>query len=534
MSQANPARLSRVKVCEYHHTMTTTSPQWTHLKSLARRNRETGIANLLRDESRLERFTASTGDLYLDFSKHLVTEEILDSLLDLATGSQLKERVGQLVSGATVNVSEGRAALHTGLRNPETHLPDGFAEHALAEREKLATMSEAVRNGSWTGHTGKAITDIITIGIGGSDLGPRMVTEALREYHDGPRIHFISNVDGAEILSLLPGLDAETTLVSICSKTFTTQETMINASTALTWLADSLGIKSAAASPHCIGITGNPEKALAFGISESRLLTFKDSIGGRYSTWSSIGFPACAAMGYDHFAEFLEGGAEMDRHFINTDFSHNMPVLMALLGVWYNNFLGAQSHAVIPYCQRLRLFVDHLQQLDMESNGKSSTLDNQAVESDTGPVIWGQTGTNGQHAFFQLLHQGTRLIPVDFIGVVTDRLSDERHHRVLLANMVAQAEALMTGRSGEDAHRFYPGNRPSSTLLLAELTPHNLGMLLALYEHKVYTQSVIWSINAFDQWGVELGKQLANDILDGKGGHDPSTLALLRKAGLTD
>ena len=513
--------------------MVTTSPEWTRLKALAERNGKAGIASLLEDESRLERFTASTGGLYLDFSKHPVTDEMLDALLELAAASQLKERIDQLVSGAIVNVSEGRAALHTGLRNPEPRLPNGFAAHTLAERDKLAAMSGAIRSGSWTGHTGKAITDVINIGIGGSDLGPAMVTAALREYHDGPRIHFISNVDGAEILSLLPGLDAETTLVSISSKTFTTQETMLNAATALAWLAGKLGIKSVAASPHCIGITGSPEQAMAFGIPESRLLTFKDSIGGRYSVWSSIGFPVCLAIGYDRFAEFLQGGAEMDRHFVNTDFARNMPVLMALLGIWYNNFLGAQSHAVIPYCQRLRLFVDHLQQLDMESNGKSSTLGNQTIGLDTGPVIWGQTGTNGQHAFFQLLHQGTRLIPIDFIGVVTDRLSDERHHRALLANMIAQGQALMSGKPGKDAHRSYPGNRPSSTLLLPELTPHNLGMLLALYEHKVYTQSVIWSINAFDQWGVELGKQLANNILDGRGGQDPSTRRLLRKARLT-
>lgn len=514
--------------------MVTTSPEWLRLQSLAEQTEKLNISSLFEDKSRLDNFSLTQPGIYLDYSKHLVNQEIFSALLELAEKQQLRTHIDKLFSGSIVNVSENRAALHTGLRNPSPDLPDGFAQHALAERDKLKTLSEDIRSGRWTGITGKPITDIVNLGIGGSDLGPKMVTEALREFHDGPRTHFISNVDGAEILSLLPTLDAERTLICICSKTFTTQETMLNAETALAWLANALDIADPAASAHCVGITGSPEQARAFGVPEKQLLTFRDSIGGRYSTWSSIGFAACTAVGFENFKSFLDGGAAMDEHFRETDFSENMPVVMALLGIWYNNFLGAQSHAVIPYCQRLKLFVDHMQQLDMESLGKSSTLDNQAVASDTGPVIWGQTGTNGQHAFFQLFHQGTRLIPIDFIGVIKDKLSNEAHHRVLLANMIAQAQALMTGKDGTDQHRFYAGNRPSTTLLLEELTPFNLGGLLALYEHRVFVQSVVWSVNPFDQWGVELGKALATDILNGSRDQDPSTQSLMQKSHLAD
>ncbi|MBO6563914.1 MAG: glucose-6-phosphate isomerase [Pseudomonadales bacterium] len=514
--------------------MTPTPPAWTHLQSLAERAHDTNIASLVNSLDRLNRFSLSLNGLHVDFSKHLVTDDVFDGLVTLARECGLSHHIEQLMSGAVVNVSEGRAALHTALRNPSHQLPDDFREHVYDERKKMRDLSDQIRNGSWRGSNGQSITDVVNIGIGGSDLGPKMVTEALREFHDGPRVHFLSNVDGAEIFSLLPQLNAASTLIVICSKTFTTQETMLNTKTAMAWLKDELNLQYPAASTHCIGITGSPQKAENFGIPPGQLLTFKDSVGGRYSTWSSIGFSACVAIGYEHFLAFLEGGAAMDQHFSDSSFEKNIPVISALLGIWYNNFLKAQSYAVVPYCQRLRLLVDHLQQLDMESNGKSATSDNQRSTLDTGPIVWGQTGTNGQHAFFQLLHQGQKLVPVDFIGVANDDLSNDEHHRILLVNMVAQAQALMNGKTGEDAHRFYPGNRPSTTMLIDELTPFNMGMLLALYEHKVYVQSIIWGTNAFDQWGVELGKQLTHDILEGDGEQDPSTRALLKKAGIID
>ena len=512
------------------------SPTWQKLASLA--ETPVDIASLCRDRTRLDRFSLEVAGLYADLSRHRVTDETLETLLQLARERQVLEQAAAMARGETVNPTEGRAALHTALRSasPSPALPDDCYDQMMAGRSKLRLLSDAIRTGAWKGVTGREITDVINIGIGGSDLGPRMVCEALREYRDGPRIHFIANVDGAEILALLPTLDAETTLIVISSKTFTTGETMLNAATALRWLGDTLGISAPASSPHCIGITSDAARARQFGIPEEQLLTFGEAIGGRYSVWSPIGLAVCVAVGHDAFESFLEGGGAMDQHFLHAAPDGNLPLLMGLIAVWYNNFLGAQSHAIIPYCQRLRLLVDYLQQLDMESSGKSALVNSQAQgedgKPDTGPVIWGQTGTNGQHAFFQLLHQGTKLVPVDFIGLARDDTSDPEHHRVLMANMIAQGEALMTGRPGDDPHRHYPGNRPSTTILLDTLSPRTLGALVALYEHKVFVQCALWGINPFDQWGVELGKALAGDILSGKGGHDPSTLALLRRTGL--
>ncbi len=510
---------------------------WQTLTHLAATTNALNIAELINEESRAERYTLTLPGLHLDYTRHLINNEILSSLLALATASDVRAKAVAMMRGDPVNRSEHRGALHTGLRGTAGHPPEAFLAATTAQRERMYEMAEAIRTGNWTGMTGEKITDVINIGIGGSDLGPKMTVDALREYHDGPAVHFISNVDGAEIATLLKQLEPASTLVVISSKTFTTAETMLNAETALAWLAEGLGISDPASSKHCIGVTGSPERAQDFGLPATQLLTFPDSIGGRYSTWSTIGLAVCIAVGSKHFDALLRGGAAMDEHFLTADYADNMPVIMALLGIWYSNFLGAQSHAVIPYCQRLRLFVDHLQQLDMESNGKSVTLDGSPCNVDTGPVIWGQTGTNGQHAFFQLLHQGTRVIPVDFIGAVEDSLSDKKHHRILLANMIAQGEALMKGQPADststgDVNQHYPGNRPSSTLLLDKLTPATLGQLLALYEHKVFVQSVIWSVNPFDQWGVELGKVLAGDILGGTGEHDPATLDLLRRTGL--
>jgi glucose-6-phosphate isomerase len=507
---------------------------WAKLQALAANANSINIAEQLNIPGRLDSLSVDLGRLYVDLSKHAVTEEILKLLLDLAEKSQVLDHARQMITGHPINVSENRQALHMGLRNPAAPLPDEFIEHVKDEQAKLDSLSSQIRNGSWTGITGEPITDVINIGIGGSDLGPKMVVHALREFHTGPKVHFISNVDGAEILSLLKTLNAASTLVVVSSKTFTTAETLLNAQTALAWLEAELNLDNSRSTAHCIAITNDREKAQAFGVPDGQILTFADSIGGRYSVWSSIGFSICIALGFDNFKSFLAGGAQVDHHFLNSPPEKNVPLLMGLIGIWYNNFLKAQTHAVIPYCERLGLFVDHLQQLDMESNGKSSTLEGGPVELETGPIVWGQTGTNGQHAFFQLLHQGTKLVPVDFIGTIHDELSKPEHHRVLLANMIAQSEALMTGQNNADPHQQYPGNRPSSTLLLDKLDPESLGMLLALYEQKVFVQGVIWSINSFDQWGVELGKQLTNKILDGSTDHDPSTSVLLQKTGLSD
>jgi len=514
--------------------MSPTTDTWVELQALAADANSIKMAEQLNIPGRLDRFSVDLGRIYVDLSKHAVTEEILGLLLNLAEESRVLDHAREMISGDPINVSENRPVLHTGLRHPAPHLPDEFIEQVKEERAKLDLLSHRIRNGTWTGITGEPITDVINIGIGGSDLGPKMVVRALRGVHTGPRVHFISNVDGAEILSLVKTLNAASTLVIVSSKTFTTAETLINAQTALVWLETELDLDQSQSRAQCIAITNNRKKAQAFGVPDQQILTFPDSIGGRYSVWSSIGFSICIALGFDNFKSFLAGGAQIDHHFLNSPPEKNAPLLMALIGIWYNNFLGAQTHAVIPYCERLGLFVDHLQQLDMESNGKLSTREGEPVELETGPIVWGQTGTNGQHAFFQLLHQGTKLVPIDFIGTIHDALSKPEHHRVLLANMIAQSEALMTGQVNADPHQQYPGNKPSSTLLLDKLDPESLGMLLALYEQKVFVQGAIWSINSFDQWGVELGKQLTNKILGGSTGHDPSTAELLKKTGLSD
>lgn len=510
-----------------------TKDTWVKLQALAANADSINIAEQLNIPGRLQQLSIDLGRLYVDLSKHTVTEEILQLLLDLAEESQVVEHARQMITGQPINISENRPVLHTGLRNPAPPLPDEFIEQVKTEQVKLESLSNQIRTGSWTGITGEPITDVINIGIGGSDLGPKMVVQALREFQTGPRVHFISNVDGAEILSLLKTLNAASTLLVVSSKTFTTAETLLNTQTALSWLEAELELDTSQGTAHCIAITSDRKKAQAFGVPDQQILTFPDAIGGRYSVWSAIGFSVCVALGFDSFSAFLAGGAQVDQHFLNAPPEKNVPLLMGLIGIWYNNFLNAQTHAVIPYCERLGLLVDHLQQLDMESNGKSSTLAGGPVALDTAPIVWGKTGTNGQHAFFQLLHQGTKLVPVDFIGTVHDALSKPEHHRVLLANMIAQSEALMTGQTNTNPHQQYPGNRPSTTLLLDKLDPESLGMLLALYEQKVFVQGAIWSINSFDQWGVELGKQLANKILGGSMDHDPSTSELLKKTGLS-
>ncbi len=499
---------------------------WNRLLELASEtlSSDKGIAiNQLfqEDNQRFEKYSLKAGELKLDFSKNLVNDDIWEQLINLAEQSPLETHRAAMFAGEKINNTEDRAVLHAALRSTESDAlsaeEKARAEQVERQLQAVKAVSEEIRSGSWTGSTGKPITDIINIGIGGSDLGPKMACNALEEYaHERINVHFISNVDGAQILSTLKKLDPETTLVSIASKTFTTQETMLNAKTAIQWFKDKLGLENPKNSAHFIGLTANPEAAINYGIPENQILEFSDWVGGRYSLWSSIGLSIAISIGFENFKQMLDGAREMDLHFQQAPLEKNMPVILALLGIWYSNFLNAQSIAIIPYCERLLLLPSYLQQLDMESNGKSTSLQGESVSYNTGPILWGQTGTNGQHAFFQLLHQGTRLAPIDFIAAVKDNLSNPEHHQVLLGNMLAQSSALMEGQAAPEGeqHRYYPGNKPSNTLLLNELSPKNFGALIALYENKVFVQGSIWNINSFDQWGVELGKKMANSLLD--------------------
>ena len=499
---------------------------WNRLLELASEtlSSDKGIAiNQLfqEDSQRFEKYSLKTGELKLDFSKNLVNDDIWEQLINLAQQSPLETHRAAMFAGEKINNTEDRAVLHAALRSTESDAlsaeEKARAEQVERQLQAVKAVSEEIRSGSWTGSTGKPITDIINIGIGGSDLGPKMACTALEEYaHERINVHFISNVDGAQILSTLKKLDPETTIVSIASKTFTTQETMLNAKTAIQWFKDNLGLDNPKNSAHFIGLTANPEAAINYGIPKNQILEFSDWVGGRYSLWSSIGLSIAISIGFENFKQMLNGAREMDLHFQQAPLEKNMPVILALLGIWYSNFLNAQSIAIIPYCERLLLLPSYLQQLDMESNGKSTSLQGESVSYNTGPILWGQTGTNGQHAFFQLLHQGTRLAPIDFIAAVKDNLSNPEHHQVLLGNMLAQSSALMEGQAAPEGeqHRYYPGNKPSNTLLLNELSPKNFGALIALYENKVFVQGSIWNINSFDQWGVELGKKMANSLLD--------------------
>src|SRR5690554_2699835 len=458
---------------------------WQELAALAAQGRDNPIAGYFRvDRDRAQRYSLRCGELFLDYSKNRVDDEVLGKLLALAAEMRLPAAVRAMFDGDNVNVTERRPALHMALRGASDPLGRGSADWAGAvagELEKMRDLSEQVRSGAFRGATGMAITDVINIGIGGSDMGPKMVCRALREYgHPGIRCHFIANVDGAEIHSLLAGLDPQSTLVIVASKSFTTQETRLNTETTLAWFENTLGLPRSEVLRHFIGITENVPLAREFGLVDPQIFKMWDWVGGRYSLWSSIGLVIAISIGFDGFDQLLAGAAAMDRHFYTAPLAENMPVMLALLGIWYRNFLGAETQAVVPYCQRLGDFIGHLQQLDMESCGKSVSVDGEAVGYATGTVIWGQTGTNGQHSFFQLIHQGTHLIPVDFIGVIADPLSDPAHHRPLLSHMLAQAAALMEGRSGEDlpAAQYQPGNRPSNVLLLDRLTPYNLGSLI--------------------------------------------------------
>ncbi len=474
------------------------------------------------DPQRFEKMSLRVGGLFLDYSKHHVSDDVLAKLIELADHSALVQRRAQMFSGDIINVTENRPVLHTALRHlgDEPVYVDG--EDVMPEitrtREQIKLFSEAVRSGEWKGYSGKRIKDVVNIGIGGSDLGPNMAVRALLKYrHPELHFHFVSNVDGTHIQKVLSRLDPATTLFIVSTKTFSTQETLLNAKTARRWFLENAG-EDADVGAHFIAASTNRKAAMEFGIREENVFEFWAWVGGRYSMWSSIGLPIALSIGFEGFIELLEGAHEMDNHFINAPFSQNMPVLMALIGIWYINFIGAETQAIVPYDQALNQLPSFLQQLDMESNGKSVDIFGHPVNYKTGPIVWGQTGSNGQHAFFQLLHQGTRYVPIDFIASLKPEPGVEDHHFALLTNMLAQANAFMEGSQGDSKelsqHDPYscPGNRPSSTLLLDELTPKNLGALIALYEHKVFVQGVIWNINSFDQWGVQLGKRIAGEI----------------------
>ena len=505
-----------------------------------------------KDTKRGERFTVEGAGLFLDYSKNRLTDKALKSLLQLAKESGLRSRIDAMFSGQKINITENRAVLHTALRAPRdaTILVDGknVVPEVHAVLDKMAAFSNRVRSGQWQGHTGKRIRNVVNIGIGGSDLGPVMAYEALRHYSEREMtFRFVSNVDGIDFVEAVRDLDPAETLFIVSSKTFTTLETMTNAESARQWLLERLGGDQKAVAKHFVAVSTNAEKVSAFGIDTANMFGFWDWVGGRYSMDSAIGLSTMLAIGPENFHEMLSGFHEMDEHFRTTSFEKNLPVLMGLLNVWYNDFFDAQTIAVLPYEQYLKRFPAYLQQLTMESNGKHVTLDGRQVAYDTGAIFWGEPGTNGQHSFYQLIHQGTRLIPCDFIAFAHTLTPLGRHHDMLMANVFAQTEALAFGKTPAQVkaegtpdwlvpHRVFEGNRPSNTILAERLTPKILGVLVALYEHSVFTQGVIWNINSFDQWGVELGKALAQRIIpelesrsEPKLAHDSSTNNLIRR-----
>jgi glucose-6-phosphate isomerase len=527
-------------------------PAWTALSHHHREIADTHLRDLFAaDPARGERFTAEGAGLYLDYSKHRVCDETLRLLVALAEQSGLAERTAAMFAGERINISEDRSVLHVALRMPKSAslLVEGVDVVAQVHEvlERMAAFSEKVRSGEWTGHTGKPISSIVNIGIGGSDLGPVMAYEALRHYSRRDiAFRFVSNVDSTDFVEATRDLDPEQTLFVVSSKTFTTLETMTNARSAREWSLAALGNETAIAK-HFVAVSTNAKAVAEFGIDTENMFGFWDWVGGRYSMDSAIGLSTMLAIGPEHFYEMLAGFHEMDEHFRSTPLERNLPALMGLLTVWYANFFGAQTVGVMPYNQYLKRFPAYLQQLAMESNGKHVTLDGVAVDFDTGSIYWGEPGTNGQHSFYQLIHQGTRLIPVDLIGFARSLNPLGNHHDLLMSNVFAQAEALAFGKTEEQLcaegvpaaivpHHVMQGNRPTNVLLAEQLTPHTLGALVALYEHSVFTQGTIWAIDSFDQWGVELGKALAKRItpeLESKSEptleHDSSTNALIRR-----
>jgi len=530
-----------------------TRPAWASLKKHYQKMRRVHLRQLFdKDRERGERMAVEAAGIYFDYSKNRIADETLGLLLQLAEESGLRERIDAMFRGDKINVSEKRAVLHVALRAPRgaSILHDGqnVVPEVHAVLDKMAAFADRLRGGAWTGHTGKRIRNVINIGIGGSDLGPVMAYEALKHYSErAMTFRFVSNVDGTDFAEAVHDLDPAETLFIVSSKTFTTLETMTNAHTARDWLLAGLKGEAAATAKHFVAVSTNAEEVAKFGIDTANMFGFWDWVGGRYSMDSAIGLSTMLAIGPDNFRAMLDGFHQMDEHFRTAPFERNLPVLMGLLSIWYNDFFGAQTVAVLPYEQYLKRFPAYLQQLTMESNGKHVTWDGVAVDYDTGPIYWGEPGTNGQHSFYQLIHQGTRLIPCDFIAFGRTLNPLGQHHDMLLANVFAQTEALAFGKTVRQVkaegtpdwlvpHRLFEGNRPSNTLLLDALTPATLGKLVALYEHSVFTQGTIWQVDSFDQWGVELGKALAQRIIPELEGatetkleHDSSTNALIRR-----
>mgnify|MGYP000255754108 FL=1 len=505
------------------------------------------------DPNRFENFSLHVNDLLFDFSKNRITKETLNLLINLANHNNLKDQIEAMFRGDKINTTENRPALHTALRGCQQHKTvyvdnEDITPEINRVLDKIERFCDQIRSGKWRGYSGKKITNIVNIGIGGSDLGPKTVLTALQPYAaENIKIHFVSNIDQANIIETISNLTPETTLFIISSKTFTTQETMTNAHSARQWLMNSAQ-NSQAISKHFVAISANRDEAINFGITSDNIFEFWDWVGGRYSLWSAIGLSIAISIGYKNFCQLLQGANDIDNHFRHTPFEGNIPVIMALLGIWYNNFFNAASHAILPYAHSLRYLSDYLQQCDMESNGKSIDREGLEVNYETGPIIWGQSGPNGQHAFFQLIHQGTKLVPCDFIAPACNRYDSTEQHAILLSNFLAQPEALMQGQTLEQIKtelnqddlsimllhsKTFSGNRPSNSIIFKEVSPKTVGSLIALYEHKTFVQGCIWNINSFDQMGVELGKKLArtllpelnnNQIIDS---HDSSTNGLI-------
>lgn len=536
----------------------TRTEAWKKLKNHFKEMKSVEMKDLFSEnENRFNNFSIKQEEILLDYSKNRMNQETLDLLLELAEECQVKTAIESMFSGMRINETENRSVLHVALRDrgnePIKVKGRDTKPFINSVLNQMKAFSEVVISGRWKGYTNRKITDVVNIGIGGSDLGPVMVTEALKKYKTRLNVHFVSNVDGTHLAETLKNLKAETTLFIIASKTFTTQETMTNAFTARDWFM-AQAEDGNAVSKHFVAASTNAEKVAAFGIDIGNMFPFKDWVGGRYSLTSAIGLSICLSIGFDKFEELLEGYYKMDQHFKTADFKENMPVILALIGIWYNNFFGVESEAILPYDQYLHRFAAYFQQGNMESNGKSVDRRGNTVKYQTGPIIWGEPGTNGQHAFYQLIHQGTKMIPCDFIAPAQSHNPIRDHHDKLIANFIAQTEALMMGKTRAQAEaeleasgmaksrmrkilpfKVFPGNRPSNTILVKKITANVLGQLIAMYEHKIFVQGVIWNIFSFDQWGVELGKELAKNILpklsskEKTEGHDASTTAIIEQ-----